>query len=210
MLVDLRARRGDGSRDAEDILQRMEVERVALQQAAVIAARFQLRGERGGVDRLPLDTKRVFHQTPLRLEACRFVEPVCENHTGVAVVAFDPVARHALSHHIDRIGCERVELASPGGSEDFQQIGAVEAVAAEHKTAVASGRAEPHLLRFEHDDFAHAALDKPKRCRQTGEAAADNAYVGGAFAGQRRPLGANHGGFVKALHEREEAGACFL
>ncbi|MGF6639372.1 hypothetical protein OKW39_006589 [Paraburkholderia sp. MM6662-R1] len=151
--------------------------------------------------------ERIAHQTPLRFETRRFVEPVREDHAGIGRVAIDPIARNSLAHQLDRVGGQRIEFARASRPERLQQVGAIEAVAAEHEAAVASRCAEADLLLLEHDDVFDAAFGESQRGGESRKSAADDADVRAASAVERRVgRGAGDGGFVETLHGARACG----
>ncbi|KGS20673.1 hypothetical protein X941_5764 [Burkholderia pseudomallei MSHR5569] len=200
MLVDPRAALRGRGRDAEHVLQRMEVERVALEEAAAIAVRLQPRAQCAFIERLPVDAERLLHQLARRAKARRIVEPVREDHAAVDEFAIDAVARGARADQLDRVDRQAIERAGGLGAERAQQVRVVEAIAAEHEAAVAARRAEADRLRVEQRNVAHAALDEPEGCRQAGQAAADDAHVGIDAFGERGVGRARDRGFVVVLH----------
>jgi len=207
MRVHARAGRFERRGDAEHVLQRMKVKRIALEKAAAIAACFQALRERRGRHGFPVDAEAVFHQPALAVEPRVVAEPVGEDHAGVGEVAVDRIARDARAHQRDGVGGERVQRAGARRSEAAQQIRAVEAVAAEHEAAVAARRAEADGLGVEHDDFADAALDEAERGGQSGEPAADHADFRALPAAQRRARRPAHGCLVVAAHPRQVTGS---
>ena len=178
----------------------MEVEGVRLEQAAVVALRLQPLAQRVGRNGFPVDAEFVLHQRAHAVEPGRIVEPVREHHAPVDDVAVDAVARDPRADQVDRVDGEPVQPAPFVAAERAQQVGVVEAVAAEDEAAVATRCAEADAFAVEHDDVLHAALDEAERRAQAGEAAADDADLRVDRAGQLRVGLAGNGGFVEVLH----------
>ena len=109
-------------------------------------------------------------------------------------------ARDPRADQVDRVDGEPVQPAPFVAAERAQQVGVVEAVAAEDEAAVATRCAEADAFAVEHDDVLHAALDEAERRAQAGEAAADDADLRVDRAGQLRVGLAGNGGFVEVLH----------
>ncbi|MNF77011.1 hypothetical protein D3C84_591380 [compost metagenome] len=175
MLVDADAESGHRTGDAADVFQRMEMEGVALKQAAEIALGLEHLFQLPGRDVVPVHAVGVLHQFARCFETGRIVEPVGEDHALVHQVAVDAVLPDAGADQLDGIEGQLVQATRFLRAQGGEEFGVAQAVASEDETSVAPRCTVADAVGLQDHHIGDAALGQPEGRRQSGQPAAEDA-----------------------------------
>ncbi|MNP03007.1 hypothetical protein D3C76_948740 [compost metagenome] len=201
MLVDADAETGHRAGDSADVLQRMEVEGVALQQAAEVSLGLEHFLQLARRNVFPVHPVGLLHQLARGFQPRRVVEPVGEDHALVYQVAVDAVPPDAVADEIDGIEGQLVKTPRLLGAQGGEQIRVTQAVAAEDEAAITSRGAVADAVGLQHHHIGHAALGQAEGRGQAGQPSAEDADLGVGPAGMGGVGGPFDRGFVEGLEE---------
>ena len=160
VLEQARAAALDHRGQAAGVLQRVEMERVGLEQAARVALRARVGAELVVRQQLPVHVELARHEFLAPAQRRVVLEPVGQHDAAFDRVAGDAVLLDAAADRGDGVARQPVHRARAGGAQVGQQLLVVEAEAAEDEAAVAAGGAVADRLAFQDHHVALAALDQ--------------------------------------------------